>query len=71
LARTDLAQMRSVDDQDPVKDLTAHATDPALHDRVHARRLRNGEHDTDAFGAQHLIEQPGEPAVPVANQQPQ
>jgi hypothetical protein len=64
-----LAQMRRVDDQDPVEDLTTYATDPALHDRVHARCLRRGEHDPYAFGAEHFIEQPGELAVPVANQE--
>ena len=51
-----LTQIRGVHDQDPVEDLTAYAADPAFHDRVHAGCLRSDEHDTDAFGAEHLIE---------------
>jgi hypothetical protein len=44
-----LAQMRRVDDEDPVENLSAYAAHPALHDRVHARRPGRGEHDPDAF----------------------
>jgi hypothetical protein len=35
---------------------------------VHAGRLGSGKHDPDTFGAEHLIEQRGELAVPITNQ---
>src|SRR3954468_9487206 len=62
-----LAQMRGVDGEDPVEDLATYTADPAFHDRVHTRRLSSGEHDPDAFGAEHLIEQRGELAVPITD----
>jgi hypothetical protein len=62
-----LAQVCGVDDEDPVEELSAYAADTAFHDRIHARRLGRGEHDPYALGAEHLIEQPGELAVPITN----
>src|SRR4051812_16195272 len=45
-----LSQMRGVDNEEPVEDLTAYTADPAFHDRVHARCLRRGAHDPYALG---------------------
>jgi hypothetical protein len=59
--------MRRVNDQYSVEDLAAYAAHPALHDRVHARRLSSGTHDPDAFSAEYLIKQRSELAVPITN----
>jgi len=40
-----------------------------FHDRVHAGRLRGGEHDPDTHGAEHLVEDRGELGVAVTDQE--
>jgi hypothetical protein len=62
----DLTQMRGVDDH-PIQNLAAYGADPAFHDCIHAGCLGSGEHDPDAFGAEHLVEQHGEFAIPVTD----
>src|SRR6266581_553631 len=64
-----LAQVRGVDDEDPVEEFAAYATYPAFHDRVHAWRLWGGEHDPDALGAEHFVEHRGELGVAVTDQE--
>src|SRR3569833_2678220 len=61
--------MRGVDDEDPIEEFAAYAADPAFHDRVHTGCLSSGAYDPDAYGAEHLIEQCGELAVPITNQE--
>jgi hypothetical protein len=65
----DLAQVRGVDDEDPVEEFAAYAAYPAFHDRVHAWRPGSGEHDPDALGAEHVVEHRGELGVAVTDQE--
>ena len=46
----DSAQVRLVQDQGPVAELTAQGADQALADRVHPRRLQSRAHDRGAGG---------------------
>jgi hypothetical protein len=55
--------MAFVHDENPVEEFPAYAAHPSFHDRVHSRCLRGREHDADALGLEHLIEQLGELAV--------
>ena len=61
--------MSGVDDEDPVEEFAAYAAYPPFHDCVHLRCLRSGEHYADALGLEHLIEQSGELAVLVPDQE--
>jgi hypothetical protein len=65
----DSAQVRGVDDEDPVEDLAACTADPALHDRVHPRCLRSGQQYAQALAPEYLIEHAGELTVPVSDQE--
>ena len=65
----DRAQVACVDDEDPVEEFEAYAAHPPLHDRVHLGGLRCGEYHADALGLEHLIEQRGELAVPISDQE--
>jgi hypothetical protein len=53
-----------------VQALLAHGADPALGDGVGVRRLDRGTDDLGADRAPEVIEGPGEPAVTVAEQEP-
>jgi len=55
--------------ENPVEEFPAYAAHPPLHDRVHSRCLRGREHDADALGLEHLIEQRSELAVPISDQE--
>jgi TOTE conflict system primase-like protein len=58
-------QVALVPDQGPVQQLPPAAADPALHDRVHSRRLNTGADDPGASGPQDGVERGGEAGVPV------
>lgn len=64
-------QVAGVEDQYPVEDLATQAADPALHDRVRARRPDRSLDDTDALAGEHLIERRSELRVPIADQEPE
>jgi len=53
-------QVLLVPDQGPAQQLTAAATDPPLHDRVHPRRLNGGADDPGASCLEHGVEGGGE-----------
>ncbi|MEU4769788.1 hypothetical protein AB0H12_41870 [Actinosynnema sp. NPDC023794] len=48
----------------------AAAADPAFHDGIHARDADSAEDDPDARVGEHGVEQGGELAVMVADQEP-
>src|SRR6266542_3758144 len=52
----DMLEMTAADDQQPVEALAAHAADPALGVRSRPRRPHRRLDDTDAFGAENLVE---------------
>jgi hypothetical protein len=56
-------------DEGPIKEFPAYAAHPPFHDRVHSGCLRGREHHADALGLEHLIEQSGELAVPISDQE--
>jgi hypothetical protein len=62
-----LPQVRGVNDQDPVKDLSAYAANPAFHDRIRSRRLDRCLDDPDALGLKYRIEASRELGVPVTD----
>jgi hypothetical protein len=62
-------QVAFVHDEDPVEELAAYAAHPPFHDRVHPWGLRSSEHHADTVGLEDLIEQRGEFAVPVPDQE--
>src|ERR1700683_817845 len=59
-----------VPDQRAVQELAAAGLHPALHDRVHSRHLDTAEHDLYACVLEYGIEQVGELAVAVTDQEP-
>ena len=63
-------QVRLVPDQGPVEQFAAAGLHPSLHDRVHSRHLNPAEHDLDPSVLEHCIEQAGELAVTVPDQEP-
>ena len=67
----DRSQVRLVQDQGPVEDLTAQGADKALADRVHPRRLHRGAHDGGPGGLEDGIEGRGEVRAAVADQEPE
>jgi hypothetical protein len=56
----DLPQMSLVPDEGVVQEFTAASPDPALGDRVHARRPDVAEHGLDAGAGEDRIEGGGE-----------
>src|ERR1017187_8163803 len=62
------AQVRLVQDQGPVEELTAQGADKALADRVHPRRLHGRAHDGGAGGLEDGIEGRGEVRAAVTDQ---
>ena len=67
----DGAQVRLVQDQGPVEELTAQRADEALADRVHPRRLHGRAHDGGAGGLEDGIEGCGEVRAAVTDQEPE
>src|ERR1039457_3078841 len=63
------AQVRLVQDQGPVEELTAQGADKALADRVHPRRLHRGAHDGGAGGLEDGIDGRGEVRSAVPDQE--
>jgi hypothetical protein len=59
----------TVDDQHPVEYLAADSADPSLGDRVGPRRPHRCAQDPDAFAGEHGIEDAGELAVAVPDQE--
>jgi hypothetical protein len=57
-------------DQEVVEAFAAQGADPALGDRVRSRCLNWCTDDADVGAAEHRVEGGGEPAVPVADQEP-
>jgi hypothetical protein len=62
-------KLPAADNQQPVKTLSAHGTDPPFGDGVGVRRLNRCTDDLDPGRAPHVIERPGELGVPVTNQE--
>ena len=63
-------QVPLVPDQGPVEKLAAAGLHPSLHERVHSRHLDTAEHDLDPGVLEHVVEQAGELAVAVPDQEP-
>src|ERR1039457_3959476 len=64
----DGAQVRLVQDQGPVEELTVQGANKVLADRVHPRRLHGGAHDGGAGGLEDGIEGRGEVRAAVPDQ---
>jgi hypothetical protein len=64
----DQAQVPLAGDQHPVQALAAGAADPALRDRVRARRPHRGLDNSDPSRRQYRVEGSGELRVPVPDQ---
>ncbi len=65
----DALELAAAEDQQPVEALAAQSADPALGVRSRPRCLHRRFDDTDAFGAEDLIEVARELAVAVADQE--
>jgi hypothetical protein len=65
------SQVVFAEDQYPVQEFAAEASDDAFADGVHPWGLRQGGDDPQAFGLEHLGERGGEERVTIANQEPQ
>ncbi len=63
-------QVALVPDQGPVQQLAAAGLHPPLHDRIHAGHPDAAEHDLDSRVLHDGVEQLGEFAVPVPDQEP-
>ena len=63
-------QVRLVPDQGPVGQFAAAGLHPAFHDRVHSGHLDPAEHGLDARVLEDGVEQAGELAVAVPDQEP-
>jgi hypothetical protein len=63
-------QVPLVPDQGPVEQLAPAGLHPSLHDRVHSRHLNTAEHCFDPGVLEHGVEQAGELAVAVPDQEP-
>jgi hypothetical protein len=62
-------QVPLVPDQGPVEQLAAAGLRPSLHECVHSRHLDSAEHDLDAGILEHGVEQAGELAVAIPDQE--
>ena len=58
-------QVPLIPDQGVVQQLTPAAADPALHDRIHPRRLDRRADNPDASSPEHRVERGSEAGVPV------
>jgi hypothetical protein len=58
-----------VDDEDPVEQLAAQGSDHSFADGVCSRCSRWTGQDADALGGEDRVECPGEPGIPVAEQE--
>jgi hypothetical protein len=65
----DASKMLAADDEQLVKTLSAHGTDPPLGVGVRVGRLHRCEDDLGASRAPHVVERPGELGVPVTDQE--
>jgi hypothetical protein len=63
-------QVRLVPDQGPFEQLAAAGLHPAFHERVHSRHLDPAEYSFDARVSKDGVEQAGELAVAVPDQEP-
>jgi hypothetical protein len=62
-------KLAAADNQQPVKTLSAHGTDPPFGDGVGVGRLHRCGDDLDPGRAPHVIERPAELGVPVTKQE--
>jgi len=62
-------EVAAADDQQPVEAFPADASDPALGVRSCLRRPHRRSDDTDAFGAEDLVELARELALAITNQE--
>ncbi|MDQ3886588.1 MAG: hypothetical protein M3308_06160 [Actinomycetota bacterium] len=60
----------AVDDQHSVEQFAADSADPSFGDRVRAGRLHWGAQDADGFAGEHGVEDAGELAVAIPDQEP-
>src|ERR1022692_1859114 len=67
----DGAQVRLVQDQGPVEELTAQGAGEALADRVHPRRLHGRAHDGGAGGLENGAGGAGEVRAAVPDEEPE
>src|SRR5947209_17003406 len=65
------AEMAAVDDQDPIQQLTADSSDPSFGNRVRLGCPHRRAEDANTLTGEHGIENAGELAVAVPNQQPE
>jgi hypothetical protein len=61
-------QMAAVDDQDPVQQFPVASSDPSLGDRVRSGATHRCAQDADVLAGEHGIEDVGELAVAVPDQ---
>jgi hypothetical protein len=64
-----VVEVAAVDDQYSVEQFTADGADPSLGDRVRSGRPHWGAQDADAFAGEHGIEDAGERAIAVPDQE--
>ena len=67
IGREDVLEVAAAEDEEPVDALAADALDPTLRVRPRLRRSHGRLDDSDAFGAEDLVEVMGEPAVAVTD----
>jgi hypothetical protein len=60
-----------VEDQHPIQQLAAYGADPAFGDCVRAGRLHRGAQDADGLAGEHGIENGGELAVAIPDEEPE
>jgi hypothetical protein len=65
----DLLEMAPTEDEEPIEALTADGAYEALGERIGTRRLNGRLDDSDAFGAEHLVETGGELRVSVPDEE--
>jgi len=62
-----LLEMLAPENEDPIGALSADGADEPFGERVRSWRSNGGLDDSDALGAEHLVETGGELGVPVAD----
>jgi hypothetical protein len=65
-----MQEVALVSDERAVQEFVPACLHPAFHDRSHARHLDSGEHRLDPGVREHGVEQAGELAVAVPDQEP-
>ena len=62
-------EVAPVDNQHPVEDFSADSADPLFNNRVRRGCSDRGTEDADAFAGEHGVEDAGELAIPIPDQE--